>query len=246
MDVFGAIADFFAWLNGSFNGILLGILDTVRSVDPLARTLLAGVGIFLETSLLVGLVVPGDTIVLVAATAIESPAEYLGLLAAVIVGALCGESLGFLLGRWFGPKIRDSRLGARIGQKNWQRAANYVDRRGGIAVFVSRFLPVLHSLVPLTVGMSGYSYRRFIAWTLPACIVWSSLYIGVASLAAGTYRELADRIHYAGYIFVGVIVLFLVLMVLSKKVIQRVERSHLDEEPPPAIGPDGTPLDVKD
>ena len=41
--------------------------------------------------------------------------------------------------------------------------------------------------------MSGYSYRRFLAWTVPACIIWASLYVSVAALAAGTYRELADQ-----------------------------------------------------
>jgi membrane-associated protein len=228
MDVFGAIGDFFAWLNASFNGFLLGILDLVRSVDPVARTLLAGTGIFLETSLLVGLVVPGDTIVLVAATAVDSPAEYIGLLVAVVVGALCGESLGFVLGRWFGPKIRHSRLGSRIGEKNWQRAANYVDRRGGIAVFVSRFLPVLHSLVPVTVGMSNMAYRRFLAWTAPACVLWATAYVTFGSLAAVSYRQVASTLHFAGYIFVGVLVLFAIAVLVGKKLLERSEARHWD------------------
>ena len=81
------------------NEALLWILDLVRSVDPVARTLLAGLGIFLETSLLVGLIVPGDTIVLVAATAVETPMQYAALLVAVILGARGGESVGFALGR---------------------------------------------------------------------------------------------------------------------------------------------------
>jgi len=229
MDVFGALGDFFSWLNASFNGFLLGILDLVRSVDPVARTLLAGTGIFLETSLLVGLVVPGDTIVLVAATAVESPAEYIGLLAAVILGALGGESLGFLLGRWFGPKIRHSSLGSRIGEKNWQRAANYVDRRGGIAVFVSRFLPVLHSLVPVTVGMSNMRYRRFLAWTAPACAVWATAYVTFGSVAAVSYRQLASSLHFAGYIFVAAIAVFVVGVIVVKKVLERSEARHWDK-----------------
>lgn len=210
------------------NEILLWILDLVRSVDPLARTLLAGGGIFLETSLLVGLIVPGDTIVLVASTAVETPAQYVGLLVAVIVGALGGESVGFALGRFFGPKIRDSRLGARIGVRNWQRAANYVDRRGGIAVFVSRFLPVLHSLVPVTVGMSNMPYRRFIAWTAPACVLWALAYVTFGSVAAVSYREMANSLHFAGYLFVGAIALFAVGVVVVKKLLERSEARHWD------------------
>lgn len=210
-----------------FNEALMAVLDAVQSVDPVLRTLLAGLGIMLETSVLVGLVVPGDTIVIVAATAVDSPLEYGALVAVVILGALAGESIGFALGRFFGPRIRHSRLGRRIGEDHWRRAENYVDRRGGIAVFISRFLPVLHSLVPLTVGMSGFGYRRFLAWTAPACVVWAGLYIPVAALAAGTYRELSDKLHIAGYVFVGVIVLFLVLVFVGKKLLEKSEAKHL-------------------
>ena len=56
------------------NDLLGGLLDTVESVDPVVRTLLAGLFIMLETSVLIGLVVPGDTVVLVASTAVDSPA----------------------------------------------------------------------------------------------------------------------------------------------------------------------------
>jgi membrane protein DedA with SNARE-associated domain len=210
------------WLND----VLTALLDAVQSVDPVLRTLLAGIGIFLETSVLVGLIVPGDTIVIVAATAVESPLEFVALVAVVIVGALGGESVGFALGRFFGPRIRHSRLGRRLGEHNWHRAENYVDRRGGIAVFVSRFLPVLHSLVPLTVGMSTMSYRRFIAWTAPACVLWAFAYVTVGAVAAGSYRELSQQLHWAGYVFVGIIAVFVVAVVVVKKLLERSQARH--------------------
>lgn len=212
------------------NEFLTWLLDAVQSVDPLVRTLLAGVAVMLETSILIGLIVPGDTIVIVAGTAVASPLEAVLLGIAVVIGALVGESIGFWLGRFLGPKIRASRLGQRIGDDTWNRSERYLRKRGGPAIFLSRFLPVLHSLVPLTVGMSSYPYRRFLAWTTPACIVWAALYISVSAAAAGTYRELADRIHYAGYLFVGVIVIFLVLVFIGKKVIERLEHRHMGDE----------------
>jgi len=212
------------------NEFLSWLLDAVQSVSPVARTLLAGLAIMLETSVLVGLVVPGDTIVIVAGTAVASPLEGFFLVVTVILGALAGESIGFWLGRLLGPAIRHSRLGRRIGERNWQRSENYLRRRGGPAIFISRFLPVLHSLVPLTVGMSGFRYAKFLAWTAPACTLWATLYVTVAALAAGTYRELADQLHWAGYIFVAIIVLFLVLAFVTKKIIERAEQKHLAEE----------------
>lgn len=212
------------------NEILTWILDAVQSVDPVVRTVLAGIAVMLETSVLVGLVVPGDTVVIVAATAVSGPWEGVVLGVVVVVGALLGETIGFWLGRLLGPWIRRSRLGRWIGEEKWARSERYLQRRGGPAIFLSRFLPVLHSLVPLTVGMSGFAYRRFLAWTAPACILWAALYVSVASAAAGTYRELADQLHFAGYLFVGAIVAFLLLVFLAKKIIERVERRHFEEE----------------
>lgn len=206
---------------------MLWAIDMVQSVDPVLRTVLAGVAVMLETSILIGLIVPGDTIVLVASIGVTSWVEGIALGIAVIVGALIGESIGFWLGRWAGPHIRHSWLGRRIGEDHWLRAERYLLRRGGVAIFLSRFLPVLHSLVPLTVGMSGYAYRRFIAWTLPACVLWTSIYVGVAATAAGSYDELASRVHNAGYVFVAIIVVLLVAVVIGKKVLTRIESRHM-------------------
>lgn len=210
------------------NDALTWILDLVQSVDPALRALLAGVGILLETSILIGLIVPGDTVVLVASTAVGSPAEYVALVVAVIIGALCGESIGFGLGRYFGPRIRESRLGRKAGTANFDRAEAYLAKRGGIAVFLSRFLPVLHSLIPLTVGMSPMRYRTFMAWTAPACVIWAFAYVTVGSLAAGGYRELSQELHGAGYVFAAVIALFVGLVFLVKKLLQKREAAHME------------------
>ncbi len=221
------------------NELLDAVLDAVASVDPVLRTLLAGVAIMLETSVLIGLVVPGDTIVIVASTGVEDAVQFVALAIAVILGALAGESIGFAIGRWFGPHLRASRVGRWIGEANWVRAQNYLGSRGGIAVFLSRFLPVLHSLIPLTVGMSTMSYRRFTAWTTPACIIWAFAYVGVGSAAAEGYRALSAELHWAGYLFVAAIVVFLLVILAVKRVLHRLEARHMharEVEEPAAPG----------
>ncbi|GLI29056.1 hypothetical protein ARHIZOSPH14_32980 [Agromyces rhizosphaerae] len=209
------------------NELLDAVLDAVASVDPVLRTLLAGIAIMLETSVLIGLVVPGDTIVIVASTGVEDAVQFVALALAVIAGALAGESLGFAIGRWFGPHLRASRVGRWIGEAHWDRAQNYLGSRGGIAVFLSRFLPVLHSLIPLTVGMSTMTYRRFMAWTTPACVIWAFAYVGVGSAAAEGYRALSAELHWAGYLFVAAIVVFLLLIVGVKHLLHRREARHM-------------------
>jgi len=220
------------------NDVLTTLLDLVQSVDPVLRTVLAGIAMVLETSVLLGLIVPGDTVAIVSATAVGSPFEFGALVVALVLGALVGESIGFALGRFFGPRIRASALGRRLGEANWVRAENYLARRGGIAVFVSRFLPVLHSLIPLTVGTSPMRYRTFLTWTAPACLLWALAYVSVGAAAAGGYRELADRLHQAGYVFVGIIVAFVLLVVVVKKVLHHREERHMTR--PDGDAGDGT------
>jgi membrane protein DedA with SNARE-associated domain len=228
-DVLAWFGDVFTGFNEWLGDTITWLLAVVQEVDPVARTLLAGVGILLETTLLVGLVVPGDTIVIIAATGVDNPAQFFALVVVVIVGALCGESIGFALGRYFGPRIRRSRLGGWIGERNWTRAENYLDRRGGIAVFISRFLPVLHSLIPLTVGASTMRYRTFMAWTLPASTIWAFAYVSVGTFAAGSYRELSQRLHGAGYIFIAVVVAFVITVSIVKKMVGKEESRFMTE-----------------
>jgi membrane-associated protein len=203
------------------NEVLDGFLAWVAAVDPILRTALAGVFILLETSVLVGLIVPGDTVVLIASTGVENLVEYFSLVAVIVAGALAGSSIGFTIGRHFGPWLRRSRLGGWIGEHNWARAEHFLHKRGGIAVFVSRFLPVFGSLTPLLVGMSHLRYRVFIAWLAPACVLWAFLYVSAGYGAADGYRELSQRFSGAAWVFAGILGGFLLLMYAVKRVLDR-------------------------
>lgn len=201
--------------------VLTTVLAFVRDLDPVLRTSIAAVAIMLETSVLLGLFVPGDATVIVASTGVQGPVEWIAMIIAVVLGSLAGESLGFAIGHWFGPRIRTSWLGRRLGVQRIDAASRFLRRRGGVGIFLSRFLPVLHSVVPLVAGMSGMTYRSFISWTLPACVLWSSAYVSMSAAAAASYTELAGRLSGASLVFVGIIVAFLLVAWLVKVLLGR-------------------------
>lgn len=203
------------------NEILDWLLNTVQSVDPTLRNLLAGLAIMLETSLFVGLVMPGDTVVLVASTGVTNLADFFWLLGAVLLGSLIGESIGFGIGRLFGERIRRSKFGQKIGEKNWQLADNFIEARGGIAVAISRFLPVLHSLVPVVAGATKMRYRVFIRWTFAACAVWASLYVGVGYLAKESYEQIGGTLKFGAVAFIAIILIFVTLVHFAKKRLEK-------------------------
>lgn len=188
------------------------------------RYLVAFVGIFCETSLFVGLLIPGDTIVLFTATAGRGAGEWVLLVLSVVAGSLSGESIGFLIGRFFGPRLRGSRIGRRIGERHVLRAERWLDRRGGVAILLSRFLPVMHALIPVTVGATDYPYRRFLAWTAPACVLWAAIYVSVGQAAGSSYLMLSREMHFAGWVVLGGIAVFLLMAYVGKKLLHRLER----------------------
>jgi membrane-associated protein len=211
------------------NEILDWLLATIQSVDPTLRNLLAGLAIMLETSLFIGLIIPGDTVVLVASTGVSDLPDFFFLLGAVLLGSLLGETFGFWIGRLFGERIRASKLGQRIGEKNWIVADAFVEKRGGIAVAISRFLPVLHSLVPVTAGMSRMRYREFISWTIGACALWASAYVGVGYLARSTYEQIAGNLKWGGFAFIAIILIFMIIVHFGKQRLAIAAEKMIDE-----------------
>lgn len=222
-------------------------LAAISGMDPTLRTLAAGAMILLETSVLVGLIVPGESVVLIASTGIEGWAEWAAMIAAVVAGALCGESIGYAIGRWLGPRAHESTLARRIGVERVAKADALLRRRGGPAIFASRFVPVLHSIVPLAAGMSGIAYRRFIAWSAPACATWALLYVSAAAAASTGYRELSRELHWAGLLIVGLVAVAGLAAWAAKRIIARrlgsddAGEATGDEGPVEGAGREGRP-----
>ena len=199
------------------NGWLIWFIDAVQSVDWLLRDLIAGLAMLLETSLFVGLLIPGDTVVLVAAIGVQNVLDYFGLLGFVLAGSICGETIGFFIGRLFGERIRRSWLGRRLGESNWRIADHFIETRGGLAVGISRFLPILHALVPVVSGMSRMRYRVFISWTAAACALWAGIYVSLGWLAHTSADELVKKLHYGSYVFLGLMIVVAVGAHFGKK-----------------------------
>ena len=215
------------------NEVLSWVNETIDALPIWAIPLFAGIAIMLETSIFIGLIVPGDTVVLVASTTVTSALDFTLLLIAVLIGSLIGETIGFGIGHFFGPKIRSSRLGQRIGEENWIKAERLVARRGGIAVFISRFLPVLHSVVPAVAGATKMRYRVFISYTFFACLIWAGMYVGVGSAARASFDRLSDDLRIASAAGIAILLLFILLVAVGKKVLNHLTK-HDEDEPGPA------------
>jgi membrane-associated protein len=182
-------------------------MDALADLPPAVLYLLTGAFMTLETSLLIGLLLPGDTVVLLAGTTVTSPTRFAALVAVSTLGSLLGESIGYLLGRRYGDRVRGSRLGRRLGEDAWANAEAFLTGRGGRAVAAARFVAVVHALVPVVAGSVRMRYRRFLGWSVLGAVVWSVTFVGIGALAGASWRQYGERLGLAGLAVLGAVAL---------------------------------------
>jgi membrane-associated protein len=182
-------------------------MDALTGLQPAVLYLLTGVFMTLETSLLIGLLLPGDSVVLLAGTTVTGPTRFGALVLVSTLGSLLGESIGYLLGRRYGDRVRASRLGRRLGEDAWANAAAFLTGRGGRAVAAARFVAVIHALVPVVAGSVGMRYRRFLGWSALGAAVWSVTFVGIGTLAGASWRQYGERFGLAGLVVLGLVAL---------------------------------------
>jgi undecaprenyl-diphosphatase len=153
---------------------------------PLVYAVLAAL-VFLEAAAFVGLVVPGETAMVVAGVlAARGNLSLPVVLGLGIVAAVAGDSVGYAIGRRFGPAIQASRLGRWVGEPRWLRANEYVQDRGAWAVVTGRWVGIMRALVPSVAGMVGMPYRRFLVANVLGGVAWVSAVTALGYLVGGS------------------------------------------------------------
>lgn len=175
-----------------------GLLDALTAAPHPLVVLVAGLLALLEASTFVGLVVPGEAGVLLAGAVTAGDGPPLPLVIAVVAaGSVLGDSLGCLLGRRLGPRLRSSCPGRRIGPDRWAAADRAVTGVGGRTVALARFVGVAHALTPAAAGTAGMPYRRFLAASAAGSTLWATAYVVAGRVAGGSWGPLDGRLRLA-------------------------------------------------
>lgn len=182
---------------------------------------------FVECSLFVGFVFPGETALVLGGVLASGALPESGRVSLVALcvlatlGAVLGDSVGYAVGRRFGPAVHRSRIGRVVGEPRWRTAETFLRRRGGPAVFLGRFTALLRALVPSVAGMSGLPFRTFLLWNAAGGIVWANACVLGGFAAGASYHRLET------YLGTGALVLTaLVLAALAAVHVVRKRRGH--------------------
>jgi membrane-associated protein len=194
---------------------LVPIPDFTGALEDASHTLGAwaypavGVFAFLETGAFVGLLVPGETAVVVGGVvAAEGDVQLVPLIGLVWLAAAAGDVVSFALGRRLGrPFLERHGPRVRLGPERLGQVERFYARHGGSAVLLGRFVGLVRAVSPFVAGASGLELRRFVPWSLVGTLAWAATFTLVGygfSESFADSGETAARIALGAALFAAV------------------------------------------
>jgi membrane-associated protein len=188
---------------GSHPGGVEGWLLHFRGVPAYA---LVGSLAFAEAALMVGFVVPGETAVVAGGVLAGLGRVDLELMmAVVVVCAIVGDSVGYELGKLAGPWLLARR--PLRGRRGVARTMAMLERYGGPAVFLGRFLAFARAVIPGLAGMSGVRYRTFLFYNAIGAIIWGVGYTLLGYVVGVSFGRILESVGLWSLAVVAAVVL---------------------------------------
>ena len=132
--------------------------------------------VFAETGLLVGFLLPGDTLLLISGLLTHTSLVFglniwwVGLL--IAFSAFLGGESGYLIGHKFGPAIFERKESGLFSRENVERTNRFFVRFGGLSVILARFVPILRTFVPVAAGIGHMNYKKYSVYNLIGAGIW--------------------------------------------------------------------------
>lgn len=144
---------------------LIELLSTLLS-SWLGYAALFGL-VFAETGLLVGIIVPGDSLLFTVGVVVGAGHSNIVLVNAVLMAAaIIGDSTGYLLGRQTGPRIFTRKDSLFFKQEYVTRTKAFYERYGGKTILFARFLPIVRSFAAFMAGVGQMPYLKFLPYSI--------------------------------------------------------------------------------
>ena len=144
------------------------------ALAPWVVLLVCGI-IFAETGLLVGFFLPGDSMLFTAGLLVATGTIKFNIwafTALIIVAAIIGNQVGYLIGSKAGPAIFNKPNSKLFKRENVESAHAFFEKHGGKALILARFVPIIRTFVPVIVGVAQMSKRKFFLYNVIGAVLW--------------------------------------------------------------------------
>jgi membrane-associated protein len=150
------------------------LLETLRQQEfTLAAFLVLNAIVFVETGLLVGFCLPGDSLLVTAGVACSSADWNLFLLLGTLcLSAIVGDSVGYAIGFKTGPKIFTRENSWFFNKDHLSKAHAFYEKHGGKTIVLARFMPIIRTFAPVVAGVAKMEYRQFLFFNVMGGTGW--------------------------------------------------------------------------
>lgn len=221
---------------------MLDILTSLPELFGPTLLLICAALAFGESTVGLGVLVPGETAVLVLGAASGTATQLMLSILVVVLAASAADHVGYMIGRRWGGRIRLTRLVQRLGTEHWDEATKLLHDRGATAIVASRLLPLVRTLVPAAAGAARLRYHRFLRASLLGSALWAVLWISGGALAGRALPEVAALLGRGTWVALGLVAAAGALVVWRRRRGGRAARRRSTDVPPPAANeaPEGT------
>ena len=186
------------------------IVERIGPVFEVAGYWIVAAAVLLERSVFVGLFIPGD--VVLALGGIYAAREQLSLpwvIVVAVLAAIVGESIGYALGRHYGAGLISRLPLVRRLAPKLDDAEEFFARHGGKTVAIGRFATAAGAFIPFVAGVARMPYRRFLAFDVPAILVWAGGIAAVGYAFGSNLDRVEKLLSRFGLIALAILVLFM-------------------------------------
>jgi membrane protein DedA with SNARE-associated domain len=213
-----------------------GITGWLLHFNGTVAYLVVGFLAFAEAALMVGFFIPGETAVVIGGVLAGLGRVNLGvMIVVVVVCAVAGDSVGFEVGKRAGPWLlqrrpplfwRDERPILR-DTTAVKYTLGLLERYGGPAVFLGRFIAFARAVIPGLAGMSGLRYRTFLFWNVLGAIAWGVGYTVLGYVVGISIEHVLSQVGLWALALLAVLVAGVVLFRVRRR---RRERTRIRSE----------------
>jgi membrane-associated protein len=149
--------------------------EQFTALAPFIFYVIIGAIVFVETGLLFGFFLPGDSVLFSAGlvAAAKGDINIVILVTVILAAAFFGDQIGFVLGRVIGRPYLDKRKSPRV-QRMIANSERFYDKTGWWAVVAARFFPWIRTFVPPIAGASKMNYYKFLSANALGAILWGA------------------------------------------------------------------------
>jgi membrane-associated protein len=150
----------------------------------------------------------------------------------IVLAAVIGDQVGYMIGKFFGPKLFNRPNSKLFKQENLDKAHEFMEKYGPKAIVLARFVPIVRTFAPIVAGAGRMKYRTFLTYNIIGGVAW-----GTGVTLAGYWLGQIDIIHKNVEAILVLIVFVSVVPIIIEYLRERSKKKKAEAEPPAAPQP---------